>query len=52
MFLGWEPRLPVDIMIGSPLITDFVCEIQDSPKSRKETVHHDRIKPYYGEFQS
>ena len=138
MFLGWEPRLPIDLMIGSPpgdtycsstsytdyielmqhkmhqvhdlarrklllaserqkrtydhrkhhldynpgdpvyvrdvtrkkgcspklqprwkdpymvlgLICDFVYEIQRSPKSRKETVHHDRLKPYYGEFQS
>ena len=32
-------------------VSDFVYEIQLPPKSRHLTVHHDRLKPFHGEFQ-
>ena len=38
------------VVIGQ--VSDFVYELQRSPKARHLTVHHDRLKPFYGEFQS
>jgi transposase InsO family protein len=33
------------------VISDLVYQIQSSPRARVKTVHHDNLKPYYGEFQ-
>ena len=32
------------------LVTDFVYEIQQSPRSSKQTVHQDRLKLFHGDF--
>ena len=32
------------------LVADFVYEIQQSPRSSKQTVHHDRWKLFEGNF--
>ena len=34
------------------LVSDYVYEIQKTPRSKKMTVHHDRLKPFHGQFQN
>ena len=45
-----QPRWSGSYMVLGQ-VSDFVYEIQLSPKARHLAVHHDRLKPFHGEFQ-